>query len=200
MRKILAALVALTFLSGPARAEEVASGTTTRSGKPPGATPAATWNGSTNYIWPSDPSGNPYATDPLINTSTMIPHYTNRTLAAGGTDSSLVPINMAGYRKVIARYRNRESTIASTASVELAVRGHSVAVLDSTQGWWFPLGLGAGRKGKTLPLTGFTERFQTFVLADSISGQEFQSNYMSFWVVNRTGAQIKYDLWFEGIR
>lgn len=129
-----------------------------------------------------------------------IQHFSNRTLASGATDSSTTPVSLAGYRQTFALIRYRAGTVG--ASCELAIRGHLTAQLDSTQGWWFPIGSGGGlmRYGKTIPLTTLADRFQMVALVDSINGTSFQMPYGSIWFVNRTGAQVIYDLWFVGVR
>lgn len=131
----------------------------------------------------------------------VIQHFSNRTLASGGTDSSGTPFSTAGYSKVYYQFRVRAATVGG--AVELSVRGHNSALLDSTQGWWFRgLGTGGngGRGGKILPIVTLRDRFQQECIADSLKGIPFAAPYMSIWLQNLTGAQLIYDLWFLGVR
>lgn len=131
----------------------------------------------------------------------VIQHFSNRTLASAGIDSSGTPFSTAGYTKVYYQFRVRSATVGG--SVEFSVRGHNSALLDSTQGWWFTgLGKGGndGRGGKILPIVTLRDRFQQDCIADSLKGIPYAAPYMSIWLHNLTGAQLIYDLWFLGVR
>jgi len=200
VKKILALLLAASLIAPPAFASEWANGTVPTNGKPAGGQQIGTWNGTGMYNWPSDASGTPYVTEYNPTAQTPILHFTNRTLAAAATDSSLVPFSTSGYRVVYGFIRFRQASLAAGSCVEMAMRGHFSAFLDSTQGWWFPIGNGGDHNGKMIYAASQSKRFQSFVVQDSISGMPWVAPYMSCYVKNLTGAQMVYDLWFLGVR
>lgn len=201
MRKILAALAALilTFAPNAAVAAEVVSGSVPSNGKPPAVTPGGTWNGSSTIIYPGDSDGYPYQrpAPPIFD---VIPHRIAVTLASGGSDSSQVPFPISTYRAIKAQIRLKEATFASMGCVVLAFKGQNAAITDSTAlGYWFPLGT-QSRRGKTVRTLDLTDRWQEIPLADSLTATPMTDLYGMVYVTNLTGATIKYDLSFVGVK
>ena len=162
-------------------------------------------DGTNDYKFLVDSSGRLIVSGAGVPVFETIQHVSNKTVAASLTvpDSSATPVLTSGYTKVFAFVRFREATMGKACLLD--VRGHLTAQIDSTQGWWFRgLGTGGGipiaHGGKVIPIVNLSDRFQMIALVDSINGTPFQSPYMSINFWNISGAQVKYDLWFMGVR
>ena len=200
MRKILAALSALVFLSMPvmALATEWKDGNTPSNGVAPSGQQAVGWDGSSNRALKTDADGNLY-TRLIVPGMVTIAHKTNIALASATVDTSSVPVQVNQYRQLYGILRVKEASLAATAAIEVSIKGCLTAQTDSTAlGWWFPLGLG-DRDGKTIYTASQTDRWKMIAIVDSLNGTPFQAPYAAFAITNRTGAQIKYDFWILGV-
>lgn len=203
LRSVTAVLAVLMLLLTPplAISAERIPDSTPANGRPGGVDIIGAWDGTSWRVLRTDSDGVLSVTEANSPSFEVINHKTNVTVAAAGVDSSATPVITAGYKRVWALVRIREATVAAAASLEFGVRGHLTAQLDSTAGWWFKLGAGASKSGKTLAVADFgRDRFVQIPLVDSLSGQFVEAPYMSLWIVNRTGAQIKTDTWLLGAR
>lgn len=129
--------------------------------------------------------------------STVVQAITNRAVAANTADSASVafPFREAGYTKATAMFHFRVA--ASGASVNVAVRGHTSASVDSAATWYYTMG-GGERRGKTLTWLSGPDRLTlfSFAVAETLTNIPITAPYLSHYVKNASGQPLTYDLWF----
>lgn len=149
--------------------------------------------------------------------SSVVQHWTGKTIGAGVADSSAAAFETAGYRNayILIRFKNA----ATGAAAALAWRNHLGATIDTTGTWYSQIG--ANTRGGTnitfnaslgdgLGASGTgSYRMYRIALMDSLGTGSVNSprfhplrlaDWSSIWVKNLSGAAMVVDLWIELVK
>jgi hypothetical protein len=170
-------------------------------------------DGTNDYKAYVDANGFLHIVSETGNTS-VVQHWTGKTIGAGVADSSAAAFETAGYRQAYILIRFKNAVTGGAAA--LAWRNHLGATIDTTGTWYSQIG--ANTRGGTnitfnaslgdgLGASGTgSYRMYRIALMDSLGTGSVNSpraqtlrlaDWSSIWVKNLSGAAMVVDLWIE---